>query len=320
MATILVTDYDFPDLSIERAVLEDTGVGLRATQAETEEELIDAIEEYDADGLLNQHASVGRAVLEAHPDLQAVGRYGIGVDTIDLDVATEHQVYALNVPDYCLDEVPTHAMSLILSVERRTAMYTDQIRDGTWDWKQGQPIYRLRGRTLGLVGFGKLPRHLVPKADAFGLALIAYDPYVDEETMENAGVEKVTFGELLERSDIISVHVPLTDDTRNLFDSETFELMNDETTIINTSRGAVIDVDALHEAIDGGEIRGAGIDVMPDEPPEYHPLFDHDSVVLSPHVAWYSEQSIVDMRRTITEDVLRVLQGGEPKNPVNELE
>ena len=320
MATVLVTDYDYPDLSIERAVLADTGVDLRETQAETSAELIDAIEAHDADALLNQHVSVGRAVFEAHPDLRAVGRYGIGVDTIDLDAATEHQVYALNVPEYCLDEVPTHAMALILSVERRTAMYTAQIRDGTWDWTQGQPIYRLRGRTLGLVGFGTLPRNLVPKADAFGLDLIAYDPYVDEDTVTDAGVESVTFDELVERSDIVSVHVPLTDETRNLFDSEAFESMDDQAILINTSRGAVIDVDALHDAIEANELRGAGIDVMPDEPPEHHPLFDLDSVVLSPHVAWYSEQSIVELRRTITEDVLRVLQGAKPENPINELD
>lgn len=320
MATILVTDYDFPDLSIERSVLEGSDVDLRETHAETEAELIDAVEETDADGLLNQYAPVGRDVFEAQPDLQAVGRYGIGVDTIDLDAATEHRVYALNVPDYCLDEVPTHAMALLLSVERRTAAYTEQIRDGTWDWTQGQPIYRLRGRTLGLAGFGKLPQNLVPKAKAFGFDVIAYDPYVDAETMANHDVEKVSFEELLERSDAVSVHVPLTDETRHLFDADAFEAMDDQATIVNTSRGPVIDVDALDEAIVDGEIRGAGIDVMPEEPPGGHPLFEHDSVVLSPHVAWYSEESIDDMRRTITEDVLRVLESREPENPVNDLE
>jgi len=319
MATILVTDYDYPDLSIERSVLEDTGVDLQETEAETAGELIDAIDEHGADALLNQHMFIGRAVFEAHPELQVVGRYGIGIDTIDLDAATEHGVYTLNVPDYCLDEVPTHAMALILAVERKLAMYTDKIRTGTWDWTQGQPMYRLRGRTLGLVGFGKLARHLVPKAEAFGLEPIAYDPYVDEKAMENAGVEKVTFDQLLGGSDIVSVHVPLTEDTRGLLDSNAFERLNDQATIINTSRGAVIDVDALHEAISDGEVRGAGIDVMPEEPPEHHPLFDHDAVVISPHVAWYSEQSIVTMRRTITQDVLRVLQGTDPKNPINDL-
>ena len=320
MATILVTDHEYPDLSIERAVLADTDVTLCETQAETEAELIEAIERYGADGLLNQYTSVGRAVFEAHPELQVVGRYGIGVDTIDLDAATEYRVQALNVPDYCLDEVPTHAMALLLTVERRTATYTEQVRDGVWDWTQGQPIYRLRGRTLGLAGFGALARNLVPRAEAFGVDVVAYDPYVDEERMRNAGVEKVSFDELLDRSDIISVHVPLTDETHHLFDAEAFESMDDQATIINTSRGAVIDVDALSEAITDGEIRGAGLDVMPDEPPEHHPLFDHDSVVLSPHVAWYSEESIVDLRRRITEDVLRVLQGDHPENPVNVLE
>lgn len=320
MPTILVTDYDFPDLSIEKDVLEGTDVDIHETQADTETKLIEAIEEADADALLNQYATVGRDVLEAHPDLQAVGRYGIGVDTIDLDAATEYETYALNVPDYCLDEVPTHAMALILSVERRTAIYTAEIRDGTWDWTLGQPIYRLRGRTLGLAGFGKLPQHLVPKAEAFGLEIVAYDPYIDAETMAEHGVEKVSFDELLNRSDIVSVHTPLTDETKHLFDADAFETMDDEATIVNTSRGAVIDVDALYDALADGKIRGAGLDVMPEEPPEPHPLFDLDSVVLTPHVAWHSEESVVDMRRTLTEDVLRVLEGEDPKNPVNNLD
>lgn len=316
--TILVTDSDFPNLSIERDRLSHADVELVEVQARTESDLIDAVTDVEPDGLLNQYAPVTRDVFEAHPGIRAVGRYGIGVDTVDLDAATEHDVVTLNVPDYCLDEVPTHAMALILSVERRTAQYTAEIKSGMWDWTNGQPIYRLRGRTLGLAGFGKLPQNLVEKAAPFGLEPIAYDPYVSEDEMAEHGVEKVSFEELLAKSDVISVHTPLTDETREMFDADAFAAMDKDAVIINTSRGATIDIDALHEALVDNEIRGAGIDVMPEEPPESHPLFDLDESVMTPHVAWYSEESIVDMRRTVAGDVLRVLENELPENPVNE--
>lgn len=316
--TVLVTDYDFPDVSIERDRLTDADIELVEAQARTESEVVDAVSEFEPDALLNQYAPITRDVLATAPNLRAVGRYGIGVDTIDLDAATEYGVVALNVPDYCLDEVPTHAMALILSVERRTALYTDEIESGTWDWTAGRPIYRLRGRTLGLAGFGKLPQHLVEKATAFGLEPIAYDPYVDADEMADHGVEKVTFEELVERSDIVSVHTPLTDETEELFDAEAFETMGDDAILVNTSRGAVVDIDALHDALVDGELRGAGLDVMPEEPPTDHPIMALDETVMTPHVAWYSEESIDDMRGTVAEDVLRVLRDEPPENPVNE--
>jgi D-3-phosphoglycerate dehydrogenase / 2-oxoglutarate reductase len=316
--TILVTDFDFPDLSIERDRLADADAEIVEAETRTEVEVIDAVEDVRPDGLLNQYAPITRDVFEAGPEIRAVGRYGIGVDTIDTEAATEHDVVALNVPDYCLNEVPTHAMALLLSVERRTAQFTAEIKSRTWDWTNGQPIYRLRGRTLGLAGFGKLPQAVVERAKPFGLEPIAYDPYVDESTMADHGVEKVTFDELLERSDVISVHTPLTDETYKLFDAEAFSAMNNNAIIVNTSRGATIDVDALYEALVEGEIRGAGLDVMPDEPPGDHPLFDLEETVLTPHVAWYSEESVVDMRSSITDDVLAVLEGNAPTNPVNE--
>ena len=316
--TILVTDFDFPDLSIERDHLSNADVEIAEFQAETEAEVIEAVKDVRPDALLNQYAPITREVFEAGPEIQAVGRYGIGVDTIDLEAATDHDVVALNVPDYCLDEVPTHTMALILSVERRTAQFTAEIESRTWDWTNGRPIYRLRGRTLGLAGFGKLPKEVAKKAEPFGLEPIAYDPYIEEAEMAEHGVEKVSLEELLDRSDIISVHTPLTDETQEMFDEEAFAAMGDDAIIVNTSRGPTIDVDALYDALSDGELRGAGLDVMPEEPPEDHPLFDLEETVLTPHVAWYSEESIVDMRSTIAGDVVSVLENETPTNPVNE--
>jgi D-3-phosphoglycerate dehydrogenase len=314
---VVVTDYNFEDLGIERDVFESIGAEVVGADADGEQELVEAVE--GADALLNQYAPVGPAVLDAAPDLRAVGRYGIGVDTVDLDAATEREVWVVNVPSYCEDEVSTHALSLLLACERRVARFDSAIDGGEWDWKLGRPIFRQRGRTLGLAGFGKIPQHLAEKAAALGMEVIAQDPYVASEEMADHGVEKVEFDALLERADAISVHTPLTDETRGLFDREAFEAMDEESVIVNTARGAVIDTDALADALDAGEIRAAGLDVLPEEPPEESPLVGRDDVVLTPHVGWYSEESIVELRRTVAEDVARVLEGEEPENPVNEL-
>jgi len=193
--TIVVTDYDFPDLSIESSVLADSDVELRGEYARTPEEVIDIAE--GADALLVQYAEVTEAVFEALPDLRAVGRYGIGVDSIDLDAAADHGVPVVNVPDYCIEEVPTHTLVLLLACVRKVPSYDRAIKGGEWDWTAGKPIRRLTGATLGLVGFGKLPRRLVELVDGFDLDILVYDPYVDAAEIEAEGAEKVTLDALL---------------------------------------------------------------------------------------------------------------------------
>lgn len=314
--TVLVTDYDFPDLSIECDVFGDN-VEIISAQATTEEDILDVAREVDVNALLTQYAPIGEQVFEKLPNLRAVGRYGIGVDTIDLNAATAHGVQVVNVPDYCEDEVSTHAFALLLSCERRTAFYDAHVKAGTWDWKEGQPIYRLRGRTLGLAGFGRIPQQLVEKARPFGFEMIAYDPYIDDSILEEYGVKRVDFEGLLKHSDVVSVHTPLNDETRGLFDAEAFAVMDDAAILINTSRGSVVDPIDLAEALESGELRGAGIDVLPEEPPNGLPLLNRNDVVLTPHVAWYSEESIDDLRQRVAADISRILRNQAPKNPIN---
>lgn len=314
---LVVTDYDFPDLSIENSVVEGADVDLVGAQAKTPDEVVEAAA--DADGLLVQYAQISADVL-AELDLAVIGRYGIGVDSVDLDAATRHGVQVVNVPDYCLAEVPTHALSLLLSVVRNTARYDNEVKRGTWDWTTGKPIDRVTGSVLGLVGFGKLPRRLVDLAAGFDFEVLVYDPYVDESTVAAAGCEKVSFDELLDRSRFVSVHAPLTDETREMFDADAFESMRSDAVLVNTARGGLVDVSALRTAIEEEQIAGAGIDVLPSEPPDPTPPFDHPNVVYTPHVAWYSEQSITEMRRTLTADVLDVVRGEPATNPVNSLE
>jgi D-3-phosphoglycerate dehydrogenase len=315
--TIVVTDYDFPDLSIESTVLDDADadVELRGEYARTPEEVIDVTE--GADALLVQYADVTDDVFEALPDLQAVGRYGIGVDSIDVDAATDHGVPVVNVPDYCIEEVPTHTLALLLACVRKIPSYDRAIKGGEWNWTAGKPIRRLTGATLGLVGFGKLPRRLIELVEGFDLEILVYDPYVDPAEVDAVGAENVDLDTLLERSRYVSVHAPLTDETRNLIDGDALDRMREDAILINTARGPLVDVDALFEAVDAGDIAGAGLDVLPEEPPSEPPL-DHDAIVYTPHVAFYSEESEETMRRTVTEDVLGILRGEAPHNPVND--
>ncbi|WP_049937490.1 C-terminal binding protein [Haloplanus natans] len=315
---IVVTDYDFPDLSIESGVVDGAAdVELRGEYARTPDEVIEAAE--GADALLVQYAEITDAVFEALPDLRAVGRYGIGVDSIDLDAATAHGVPVVNVPDYCIEEVPTHTLALLLACVRKVPSYDRAIKGGEWDWTAGKPIRRFTGATLGLVGFGKLPRRLIELVEGFDLEILVYDPYVDAATVDAAGAETVDLDELLDRSRYVSVHAPLTDETRGLIDADALDRMREDAILINTARGPVVDYEALAVAVEAGDIAGAGLDVLPEEPPSTPPL-DHDAIVYTPHVAFYSEESEETMRRTVTEDILGILGGSDPTNPVNDLD
>lgn len=313
--TILVTDFDFPDLDIERELAEEAGVELVSAGTETPEEVIEAAREESADALLVQYARITRDVFETL-DLAVVGRYGVGVDGVDTEAAADYGIPVVNVPDYCEDEVAEHALALLLSCVRETARFDRQVKGGEWDWTAGTPIHRLQGATVGFVGFGSIPQRLAGKASGFGFDFLGYDPYRSADELAEDGVEKVGFEELLDRSRIVSIHAPLTDETRELLDGEAFERMRDDSVLVNTARGALVDCEALASAIAEGEIAGAGLDVLSEEPPEESALFSLDSVVLTPHVAWYSEESIVELRETVTRDVLSVLAGAEPRNPV----
>ena len=318
MTTVLITDLDFPSSTVERDALNGIGAGVATAQATTAEEVVDAAESVGAGALLVQYAPITETVFDRLDGLQAVGRYGIGVDSVDLDAATEHGVQVVNVPSYCEEEVSTRAFSLLLACIRRVSSLDAAIADGTWDWTSARPIHRMRGRTLGLAGFGKIPQHLLDKIEGFGVDAVVYDPYVSEGELASHGVEKVDFDSLLKRSDYLSVHTPLTDETEELSDAEAFDRMKETAILVNTSRGSVVDTDALYEAVAEDRLGGAGLDVLPREPPENPSIADHEDVVVTPRIAWYSEESFETLRRTVASDVARVLSGDEPENPVND--
>lgn len=312
---VTITDYDYPDLEIERSILSEVGADVEVINARTPAEVIDRAN--DPDALINQNTVLNRNVFESLENLQVVARYGVGIDNIDLEAANDHGVTVLNVPSYCEEEVSTHALALLFSVARNVVHYDRHVRAGGWDWKVGAPIQRLSGKTLGFVAFGSIPQKMRRKVRGFGLEVIAYDEYLSADVFEEHDVESVPFDELLERSHYVSVHAPLTEETEHLFDRSAFADMRSSAILVNTARGSIVDESALAEAIQKGEIAGAGVDVFSEEPPADSPLFDLDDVVCTPHVAWYSEESQAKLRRKTARNVAEFLRGNEPINSVN---
>lgn len=313
---IAVSQADFPDADIEKQVFDEAGIDdVTVGSAETEDELIDLAE--GADGLLVQYAEVTESVLDTLSDLKIVSRYGIGVDNIDVPTAAERDVAVSNVPSYCEEEVASHALSLLFTLARRTAQYDKAIKSGTWDWKIGRPIEPLTDKTVGFAAFGKIPRTFAELAEGFDFEYVTYDPYLDESDVADHPVSLVNFETLLAESDVISIHAPLVDETHHMFDADAFEQMDSSAFLINTARGPIVDEDALYEALESGKIAGAGLDVMEEEPTHESPLFDRDDVALTPHVAWYSEASLDELRRKAAENVTRYLDGESPHGFIN---
>ena len=253
------------------------------------------------------------------PKVKIISRFGIGVDNVDLDAASKAGIVVTKVPDYCIDEVSDHAMALLLTIVRKIPAANEQVHAGVWKMPNFVPIYRLRGSTLGLAGFGRIPQLVVPKAQAFGMKVVAYDPFVPAEVFKSLGVEQVDFEQLLAVSDYISVHCPLTPETKGLFGESAFKKMKNKAYLVNTARGPVVDEVALAKALDAGEIAGAGLDVMTTEPPVGSPLLGNKKAIITPHTSFYSEESLVDLQTKAAQEVANVLTGKPARNPVNQV-
>ena len=312
---VAVTDSVFPNLDASRAVVSRIGAELRLSKAPTPEAILEVAR--DADAVLTTYAKVPAEVVHALARCRIISKFGIGVDNVDLAAATSRGIVVTNVPDYCTDEVSDHAMALLLSIVRKIPFSNILVQNGGWGIPPVVPIHRLRGRTLGLVGFGRIPQLVAPKGKAFGLRVVTYDPYVPKSTLAQAGVEHLEFKELVKVSDFISLHCPLTPETRHLFNAEVFSLMKPGSYLINTGRGPLIDEAALAQALDKGQLAGAALDVVEKEPPTGSPILGRDNVILTPHTAFYSEESLLDLETRAAEEVVRVLSGKAPLNPVN---
>ena len=296
---ILVADQNFGDgAAVERSLVEAAGGDLVAADCLTEDDVAAALASVRPDAVLVQFAPVGARALASANGLRGIVRYGVGVDNIDTRAADRAGIAVARVPDYCVDEVADHVIALLLTVERGILTLAQQTAAGGWDWRAAQPVRRLRGLVLGLVGYGRIGRAVGDRARALGLTVLAYDPFVSE-------AEVASLDDLLRRSDIVSIHVPLTEKTRNVIGARELALLPEGAVVVNTSRGGLVDEDALVAALSAGRLRGAGIDVLAMEPPGAdHPLRGARGVVLTPHAAWYSDDAVLELRRKATETAI----------------
>lgn len=312
---VAVTDSVFPNLDPAREVLSKVSADLHLASEPTPDGILKVAR--DADAILTTYAKVTAEMIPQLTRCRIIGRFGIGVDNVDIPAATGKGIVVTRVPDYCLDEVSDHAMALLLSSVRKIPFLNARTQGGTWEMKAAVPIHRLRGTVLGLVAFGQIPQLMAPKAKSFGMRVVTYDPYIPQEVLTKAGVERVEFDELVKVSDYISIHTPLMPATHHMFNADVFKRMKPTAYVINTARGPIIDEAALAEALDKKEIAGAALDVMEKEPTTSSPLFGRPNVIITPHSSFYSEESLVDLQTKAAEEVVRVLTGQAPRNPVN---
>ena len=314
---VLITDYVWPNVDVEREVLGRINARLVVSDSPDEQRLADLAA--DCDAILTCFAKVTDNVIRSAPKLKVVARYGVGVDNIAVETATELGIPVTYVPDYCIEEVADHAMALLMTLARSVVNLNAEVRSGGWDSGVGRPVYRLRGKVVGIVGFGRIGRAVAERARSFGFDIVVHDPYLTEDSFPAGQAPKfVSFDELLATADFVSVHTPLTTDTRHLIGEPELENMKPSAFLINTCRGPVIDEYALAEALNRGKLAGAGIDVLEGEPPPAdHPIRSAKNAVITPHTAFYSEESLEELQRRTAQCAADVLRGKIPENVYN---
>jgi D-3-phosphoglycerate dehydrogenase len=313
---IAITDSPFPSLDPAKAALKRLDPEYRMANSPSAHDILAVAR--DADAVLVTYAKLPGELLRQLTRCKAIGRFGLGVDNIDLPAAKQLGIAVNYVPDYCLREVSDHAMALLLALARKVTLSNKLVQSGRWEVPPIVPLRRLEGRVFGLVGFGNIPRALAPKAASFGFKVIAHDPYVSKDVLNQAGVEGVSFDDLLARSDFISVHAPLLPATRGLLNAETFAKMKTGAYVINTARGPLIDEAALVAALDSGKLGGAALDVVAAEPlAKDSPLLGRDNVILTPHTAFYSVEALEELQTKCASDVARVLSGEKAVYPIS---
>ena len=314
-AKVVLTDYVWESLDVEKKTLEGLA-DLVPLKTKTPAEFLP--EAADCDALLNTYAGpITAADMAKMPKCKIIARYGIGVDTIDLEAATQAGIIITNNPTYCIEEVAEHAMALLLAAARKVAFYDRLVRAGRWEVPPGKPMFRLAGSTLGLVGFGNIARQVAVRAAAFGMRVLYFDPFVPQGQFDAPG-SKVELDALFSQSDFVSVHPPLMPETRGMINDAAFSKMKPNAYLVNCARGPIVDTAALVRALDAKKIAGAALDTVDPEPlPDPHPLRGRDNVILNPHVAWYSEAAMVGLQAGAPSEVRRVLKGEWPVNVVN---
>ena len=302
---IAVADSPFPTLDPAKAALSRLDFEMRVAKSPSAEDIL--AEAKDADAILVTYAKISREIISQLTKCKAIGRFGLGVDNIDLVAAKEKGILVNYVPDYCVHEVSDHTMALLLSLIRKIPLSNKLVHGGRWEMPAVVPITRITGTTLGLIGFGHIPQMVAPKAQAFGMKVIAHDPYLKADVFKAANVESVDYDTLLKTSDYISMHAPLMDATRGLLNAEALAKTKKGVYIVNTARGPVIDEPALI----------AALDVVTTEPlPKDSKLIGRDNVILTPHTGFYSIEALAELQTKCASDVARVLSGEKAVYPI----
>jgi len=313
---IAVTDSVFPSLDPAKAALARLNPTFRMSKSSGADDILSVAK--DADAILVTYAKLPGDLLRQLTRCKAIGRFGLGVDNIDLPAAKEKGIAVNYVPDYCIREVSDHTMAMLLALIRKIPLSNKLVQGGRWEMPAVVPIRRIEGTVLGLVGFGNIPRLVAPKAQAFGIKVIAHDPYAKPELFKAANVESVDFDTLLKTSDYISVHAPLLPATRGLMNAAAFAKMKKGAYLVNTARGPLVDEPALIAALDAGQIGGAALDVVATEPiARDSRLLGRDNVIVSPHTAFYSIEALEELQTKCASDVARVLSGEKAIYPIS---
>lgn len=315
---VVITDFADPDCSLEAEQFRAAGldVDLVFPNARQSDQLLPHI--VDADALIVQWANINRSLIEAMQRCRVISRYGIGVDMVDLAAASERGIMVANVPDFCIEEVSTHTIAFLLMLNRHIPLHAGHVRAGRWASPPGGPPARLAGQWLGIVGLGNIGRAVARKASALGLRLLGYDPYVAPEVAAALGVALTSLDDLLARSDYVTLHCPLNDETRGLIGADQLALMKPSAYLINMARGPIVVQSALYEALRAGVIRGAALDVLEQEPPNPHdPLLQLDNAIVTPHTSSWSAEAVLQLRRDTAQNVVDALQGRWPRSVVN---
>ena len=314
---VLVTDFVWPSTEPERAVLAQIGAEIIEAPDPSEDTLASLAA--DSDAIMTCFAQVTEKVVRSAKKCIVISRYGVGVDNIAVDTATNEGIIVTYVPDYCVDEVSDHVMALLLTWNRQVVFYNQVAKQGRWEGTRSPvPLVRLRGRTIGVVGLGRIGRAVAAKAGAFGLDVLAHDPYLAPNAPTPDGVKVVDLPTLLGQSDYVSLHTPLNEETRGLISTREFNQMKSDAFIINCARGPIIDEDALYFALRNRVIAGAGLDVMEQAaPPASHPMFQLDNLLVTPHVGFLSQESVLELETRTAQATVDVLQGRMPEFLVN---
>jgi D-3-phosphoglycerate dehydrogenase len=313
---VCLTDYGFKSIETERRIIEATGAEFRTGQCKTASDVLALAR--DADVILAQWAPLNSEVIAGLTRCRGIVRYGIGVDTIDLAAAKSRGIAVANVPDYCIDEVADHAAALAFALVRQLSTTDQRLRAGEWKITPPLSMPALRHMTFATAGFGRIARALLQRASAFGCRLAAYDPFVPKDAFASAGVTRLDPDALFAEADILSLHLPLTPETRHFVDSRRLAQMKSHAVLINTARGGLIDTTALAAALAQGRPAFAGLDVFEKEPLEIdHPLRNQANALLTSHTAWFSNESVLELQRLAAEEVARCVRGEPFKNRVS---